>query len=210
MPGAPRSTSASRRRDRRAERHPVGAVQREPHRGRRSAAPRTAVGQPAHVLRRHADAHAGAEDVARQLRRALHRRRAAREHHARRQLARDSPTSSMSRIHELEDLVHPLVDDVRQQLARNLPVALRHGARQRGSPRDGSTIGSYAQPYALLQPLGVGLRDAEPVHDVARHVVAAVTRSCRGGGSSPRGRPRGRWCRRPSRPARRPAPSRPR
>ena len=75
-------------------------------------------------------------------------------------------------LHEVEDLVHALVDDVRQQLARDLPVALRDGARQLD---DLARVHQRLVRAAvlLLQPLGVGLRHAEAVHDVARDVVAA-------------------------------------
>ena len=61
--------------------------------------------------------------------RALHRRRAAGEHDARAQLPGEARRRDVA-LHEIEDLVHALVDDVRQQLARNLAIALRHGARQ--------------------------------------------------------------------------------
>ena len=75
-------------------------------------------------------------------------------------------------LHELENLVHALMDDVRQQLARNLPVALRHRARQLDH-LDWVDQRLVRAAVPLLQPLGVGLRHAEAVHDVARDVVAA-------------------------------------
>src|SRR6059058_1043739 len=64
------------------------------------------------------------------------------------------------------------MDDVREQLARNLTISLRNGARQLNDVRgiDERLVGA-AKP--LLEPFGVGLRDAESVHDVARDIVAA-------------------------------------
>ena len=64
------------------------------------------------------------------------------------------------------------MDDVRQQLARDLPVALRHRARQLDD------VGGVHQrlvgaPVALLEALGVPLSDPQSVDDIARHIVAA-------------------------------------
>src|SRR6188474_1006496 len=62
-----------------AERESMGRVLREPGH-RREARRLDTVREAPNVLRRHANAHAGTEHVARELDDALHRRRAAREH----------------------------------------------------------------------------------------------------------------------------------
>ena len=62
--------------------------------------------------------------------------------------------------HQLEDLRRALVDDVREQFARDFAVALRDRARQ----LDDLAVVDHrliCAAVGLLQPLGVGLRNAE-------------------------------------------------
>src|ERR1041385_6594654 len=94
-----------------------------------------------------------------------------RENHPGAQLPRE-PRRRAVALYETEDLIHPLVNDVRQQLPRNLSVALRDSAWQLNDVRriDERLIRAA---IALLEPLRVGLRDTQPVHDIARHVVSA-------------------------------------
>ncbi len=64
------------------------------------------------------------------------------------------------------------MDDVRQQLAGNLAIALGDGARQLNHIRR-IDEGFVRAAEALFQPLGVSLGNAQSVHDVTRDVVAA-------------------------------------
>src|SRR5690349_1900445 len=129
------------------------------------------VGQSTDVFRRNTNANPGAEYIARELRGALHRGRAAGEHDARAQLSRVTSARDVA-LHEIEDLIHALMDDVREQLARNLSIALRDRARELDDLRR-IYHRLVRTAVALLQSLGVRLRHAESVHDVVRDVVAA-------------------------------------
>ena len=64
------------------------------------------------------------------------------------------------------------MNDVREELARNPPVSLCHCARELNHVRriDERLVRATVP---LLETLGVGLGDAETVHDVVRDVVAA-------------------------------------
>ena len=64
------------------------------------------------------------------------------------------------------------MNDVRQQLAGNLAIALGDGARQLNHIRR-IDEGFVRATEALFQPLGVSLGNAQAVHDVTRDVVAA-------------------------------------
>src|SRR5690348_13193567 len=99
-------------------------------------------------------AHRRGEHFAGQLHHAREVRRAAGEHHARGQLPAAVPRLLDLPQHQLENLVHPLVDDVRQQFARRLPRAL---------PRRGREVDHFGSVHQrrvrdavpLLQPLRV-------------------------------------------------------
>ena len=96
-------------------------------------------------------------------------RRAAGQHHPGRQAAAPVPRPLELALHQLEDLVHPLVDDVRQQLPRCLPRPLaRRGRQVDHLRRVHQRLVRDAVP--LLESFRVRLRHAQPLHHVARHV----------------------------------------
>src|SRR5438034_6275164 len=69
-------------------------------------------------------------------------RRPARQHHPRRQPPAPIPSALELALHQLEDLVHALVDDVRQQLARRLPRPLARRGRQVDQDRKSTRLNS--------------------------------------------------------------------
>src|SRR6266571_6212986 len=72
-------------------------------------------------------------------------------------------------VHQVKDLVQPLVDDVRQHLARRLPHPLRRRGRQRDHLRRvHERFVRHAVP--LFEPLRVGLRHPEDLDEVRRHL----------------------------------------
>src|SRR5690242_3532210 len=145
-------------------------VQHQPHR-HRVARRLYAVHQSRDPLLRAPGPHRQRERFARQLHHARQMRSAARQHHTRRQPAAPVPGALELALHQLEDLVHPLVNDVRQQLARRLARPLARRGRQIDHLRRvHQRLVRYAVP--LLQPLRVRLRHAQPLHHVARHVGA--------------------------------------
>src|ERR1700722_4653150 len=96
-----------------AERQPVGPVQREArYRGKSRRIDR--VDQPRDVIMRRPNADPNPEDVRGEVSHAGHRRRTAGEHHPSAQSI-GIPGARDLLLDELEDLVHPLVDDVRQR-----------------------------------------------------------------------------------------------
>src|SRR5450759_4843860 len=130
------------------------------------------VAQPADVLRRRADPDSGAEHIRGELGDTLHRRRAASDDDTTVEALRKTCALDLAKD-EIENLVHALVDDVREYLARDVPIALRDGARELD---DVLRVDQWLVRAAvfLLQPLGVGLRDADALHDIAGDVVATV------------------------------------
>src|SRR4029077_2086278 len=104
-------------------------VQHQPHRHR---VPRRlhAVHEPRDALLRGARPHGDGEHFAGELYHARQVRRPARQYHPGRQPAAAVPRPLELALRQLEDLVHPLVDDMRQQLARRLPRALARSGRQ--------------------------------------------------------------------------------
>src|SRR3989454_11877390 len=152
--------------------HLARRVQHQPHRHR---VPRRlyAVHQPRNPLLRGAGAHRHREHVPRELHHTRQMRRAAGQHHARRQ-----PPAPVSRllelaVHQVEDLVQPLVDDVRQHLARRLPGSLPGRGRQRDHLRriDQRLVGDAV---SLFQPLRVGLGHAQHLDHVRGDLRAGV------------------------------------
>src|SRR4029077_6325929 len=98
-------------------------VQRQPHR-HRVARRLHAVDESRDPLLRRPGPHRHREGVARQLHHPGQVRRPARQHDPGRQPPPSIPRPLELALRQLEDLVHPLVDDVRQQLARRLPRPL--------------------------------------------------------------------------------------
>src|SRR6187431_2501179 len=96
------------------------SVLRKPRHGRKSGR-FYRIGQSTDVFRRHANTNTSAEDIARQLDDALHRGRTASQHDPSAELPRVTGTSDVA-LHEIEDLIHALMDDVREQLAWNLTI----------------------------------------------------------------------------------------
>src|SRR6266568_2624977 len=146
-------------------------VKREPHDGRESRRLHR-IAETSDVLFRETDSHSCSKDIGRQLADALHRRRAARDHYAAVETLRETAALDLAQD-EVEDLVHPLVDNVRQHLTLNVPLALRYCAGQLENVLriNQRLVGA---PVSLLQSLRVGLRNADSLHDVARDVVPAV------------------------------------
>src|SRR6266516_138197 len=132
-----------------------------------------AVDEPRDPLLRHTGAHRNRERVARQLHHPRQVRRPARQHYARRQPSAPVPRPLELALRQLENLVHPLVDDVRQQLARCLPRPLaRRGRQVDHLRRIHERLVRHAM--SLLQALRVRLRHAQPGHQVARDMRAGV------------------------------------
>src|ERR1051325_6180650 len=151
-----------------ALRQPPRGVQHQPDR-HRVARRLHAVDQSRDPLLGAPGPHRRRERLARQLHHSRQMRRSPRQHHPGRQAAAPVPRPLELALHQLEDLVHPLVDDVRQQLARRLPRALaRRGRQVDHLRRVHQWLVRDAVP--LLQPLRVRLRQAQPLHHVARHV----------------------------------------
>ena len=139
---------------------------------RREARALHRVGEAAEELAGDADPSAESEHVAREVGGAGLRRRATGDHDARGELL-DQPRGLDVAQHHLEDLLRALMDDVRQQRARDLAIALRPGARE----LDLLVVRHERlerRAVLLLESLGVGLRDADAVDDVAGDVHAAV------------------------------------
>src|SRR5436305_2358499 len=112
-----------------ALREPPRRVQHQPDR-HRVARRLHAVDQSRDPLLGAPGPHRHRERLARQLHHPRQMRRPTRQHHAGRQPAAAVPRPLELALHQLEDLVHPLVNDVRQQLARCLPGALARRGRQ--------------------------------------------------------------------------------
>ena len=72
----------------------------------------------------------------------------------------------------IEDLIGALLDDVRQEFVRDLPVALRDGAGQ-GDELSGLDHRLVCAAELFLQAIGIGGRYAEPVNDVGGDILAA-------------------------------------
>src|SRR3972149_5290470 len=148
---------------------PARSVQRKPHRRRIDGAVHH-IGEPPHA-RRQPPAHRQVEHLLRQLGDAVHDRGAAGHHHA---CGGDvlQPRPRQVARHEREDLLHPGLDDLGEDLARQL-------ARVLGAPPghvDGLVLPDQRREraaVALLQLLGVPGRRAQPPRDVVGDVVAA-------------------------------------
>src|SRR5207248_10886491 len=105
--------------------------------------------------------HRHRERLACQLHHSRQMRRSPRQHHAGRQPAAAVPRPLELALHQLEDLVHALVNDVRQQLARCLPGALaRRGRQVDHLRRVHQRLVRDAVP--LLESFRVRLRHAQP------------------------------------------------
>src|SRR6185437_2380757 len=147
-------------------------VQHQTHR-HRVARRLHAVDEPRDPLLRRPGPHRHREGVTRQLHHPRQVRRPARQHDSRRE-----PSTAVTRplelaLRQLEDLVHALMDDVRQQLARRLPRPLARRGRQVDHLRRVHER-LIRHPMTLLQPLRVRLRHAQPRHQVARDMRAGV------------------------------------
>src|SRR5688572_23926637 len=90
------------------------------------------VGESLYALRRRPHSHAGTENISRQLLRPEDRRRSTGKDYAGAESS-GIPGGFDVPLDEIEDLVHALMDDVAQELARHLAIALRHRAGQ-GDP----------------------------------------------------------------------------
>src|SRR5213596_1534549 len=153
-----------------ALREPARRVQHQPHR-HRVARRLHAVHQPGDPLLGAPRPDGHGEGIPRQFHHPRQMRRPARQHHPRRQPPAPIPSALELALHQLEDLVHPLVDDVRQQLARRLPRPLaRRGRQVDHLRRVHQRLVRDAVP--LLQPLRVRLRHAQTLHQVVGHVRA--------------------------------------
>src|SRR5689334_628523 len=160
------------------QRAAVGGAVREPPRGVQHQPDRHRVARRLHAVDQSRDPLLGApgphrhrERLARQFHHSRQMRRSPRQHHPGRQVAPPVPRPLELPLHQLEDLVHPLVDDVRQQLARCLPRALaRRGRQVDHLRRVHQRLVGDAVP--LLEPLRVRLCHPQPLHHVARHVCA--------------------------------------
>ncbi len=100
-------------------------------------------------------------------------RRATGEHDAGRQPARAVPGALELATDELEDLIHPLVDDMRDELARGRARALP-GRRRQAHHLARVDERRVCRTMPLFQALGIGLCHAEALHEVARDVRAGV------------------------------------
>src|SRR5882724_235772 len=153
-------------------REPPRRVQHQAHR-HRVARRLHAVDEPRDPLFRRPSPHRDREGVPRQLHHPGQVRRPARQHHSRRQPSAPVPSPFELALRQLEDLVHTLVDDVRQQLARRLPRPLaRRGGQVDHLRRVHERL--VRHPMTFLQPLRVRLRDAQPRHQIARDMRAGI------------------------------------
>src|SRR6266705_1222645 len=132
-----------------------------------------AVDEPRDPLLRRPGPHRNRERVARQLHHPRQVRRPARQHHPGRQPSAPVPRPLELALRQLEDLVHPLVDDVRQQLARCLPRPLARRRRQVDHLRRVHER-LIRHPMTLLEPLRIRLRHPQPRHQVARDMRAGI------------------------------------
>src|SRR5207245_62164 len=141
--------------DRGALRHLARRVQHQPDRHRVARGLHT-VHQPGDPLLGAPGPDRHGERIPRQLHHPRQVRRPARQHHS----GREPPTPVAGALelalHQLEDLVHPLVNDVRQQLARRLARPLARRGRQADHLR-GVHQRLVRDAVSLLQPLGVRL-----------------------------------------------------
>src|SRR6185503_18317244 len=103
------------------------------------------------------------KDIGGKLADALHRRGAAGDHHTAVETLRKSGALDF-REYQIEYLVHPLMDDVRENFARQLAIALGDCAWQLNYVA-GIHERLVRAPVSLLQSLGVRLGDAESLHD---------------------------------------------
>src|SRR5512132_958622 len=102
------------------------AVKCEAHDGRETRGV-YGIAQPSDVFRGRPNADAGSEHIRGQLCDALHRRGATGDHYSAVQSLRKARSLNLT-YDEIEDLVHALMDDMRQHFTRNVPFPLRHGA----------------------------------------------------------------------------------
>src|SRR5437762_8852792 len=102
------------------------------HQAYRHRVPRRlhAVDEPRDALLRRPGPYRDRERLARQLHHSGQVRGPARQHHPGRQPSAPVPRPLELALRQLENLVHPLVDDVGQQLARRLPRPLARRGRQ--------------------------------------------------------------------------------
>src|SRR6266568_4626941 len=102
------------------------------HQAHRHRVPRRlhAVDEPRDALLRRPGPYRDRERLARQLHHPGQVRRPARQHYPGRQPSAPVPRPLELALRQLENLVHPLVDDVGQQLARRLPRPLARRGRQ--------------------------------------------------------------------------------
>src|SRR5690606_2108433 len=154
-----------------AKREAVRPVLGEPHNGRE---PRRVhcLTKTTHALGWNPDPHSGAEHLRCQVSNSVHHCCTAREHDTRAQTAAVSRPIHLP-LPQRKDFVHTLVDDVRKQFARNVAFALRRGSWQQ------HCLARWHQrlvrrTVALLETLGVGLCDAQPLYYVASHLAAAI------------------------------------
>src|SRR3989441_1216813 len=153
-----------------ARRQLARRVQHQPHRPR-VARRLPAAHQPGDPLLGAPRPDGHGEGIPRQSPHPRQMRRPARQHPPRRQPPAPIPSALELALHQLEDLVHALVDDVRQQLARRLPRPLaRRGRQVDHLRRVHQRLVRDAVP--LLQPLRVRLRHAQTLHQVVGHVRA--------------------------------------
>src|SRR5436190_130848 len=145
------------------------------HQAHRHRVPRRlhAVDEPRDPLLRRAGPYRDRERLTRQLHHPGQVRRAARQHHPGRQPSPPIPRPLELALRQLENLVHPLVDDVGQQLARRLPRPLARRGRQIDHLRRvHQRLVRHAM--SLLQALRVRLCDPQPRHQVARDMRAGI------------------------------------
>src|SRR6266446_5783526 len=147
-------------------------VQHQAHR-HRVARRLHAVDEPRDALLRRPGPYRDRERLARQLHHPGQVRRPARQHYPGRQPSAPVPRPLELALRQLEDLVHPLVDDVGQQLARRLPRPLARRRRQIDHLRRvHQRLVRHAM--SLLQALRVRLRHPQPRHQVARDMRAGI------------------------------------
>src|SRR6267143_102253 len=132
-----------------------------------------AVDESRNPLLRRPGPHRHREGVARELHHPGQVRRPARQHHPGRQPSPSVPRPLELALRQLKNLVHALVDDVRQQLARCLPRPLARRGRQIDHLRRGHHR-LIRHAVSLLQPLGVRLRHTQPGYQIARDVRAGI------------------------------------
>src|SRR5436309_4235133 len=145
------------------------------HQAYRHRVPRRlhAVDEPRDALLRRPGPYRDRERLARQLHHPRQVRRPARQHHPGRQPSAPVPRPLELALRQLEDLVHPLVDDVRQQLARCLPRPLARRRRQVDHLRRVHER-LIRHPMTLLEPLRIRLRHPQPCYQVARDMRAGI------------------------------------